>query len=111
MGDAYAYSGHGDTGERFIENCLYTGNIAVNTDSGKYNSISAILGSNYNNDGVKCEVKNCFIKTQPSPDVVIESGVAAVGEEEYLSASWQRANLKLDETVWTITEGELPKLK
>ncbi|MDE6597316.1 MAG: hypothetical protein K2K60_01590 [Clostridia bacterium] len=111
MGDAYAYSGHGDTGERFIENCLYTGNIAVNTDSEKYNYIQAILGSNYDNNGATCEVKNCFIKTQPSPDVVTESGAAAVEEETYLSASWQRENLKLDETVWTIAEGELPKLK
>ena len=112
MGDAYAYSGHGDTGERFIENCLYTGNIAVNSDAEKYNRIQAILGCNYTNNGATCEVKNCFIKTQPSPDVdCTQSGVTTVEEENYLSASWQREHLNLDEAVWTITDGDLPKLK
>ncbi|MDE7306632.1 MAG: hypothetical protein K2N33_04515 [Clostridia bacterium] len=103
IGKAYAYSG-----ERVIEGCLYTGNIAVNKNSSLYNYIGAVYGSK----SEKYEIENCFIKTQPSPDVdCAQSGATVVEEEVYLTASWQRENLKLDETVWTVAEGKLPELK
>ncbi len=105
-GLGYAYGGNGYTGKRFIKNCLYTGNIAVNKDADRTNNIGAVWG--YNSGSYKAE--NCFIKVQPSPDVDT-SPSTAVEEAVYLTADWQRRNLKLDESVWEITEGELPRLK
>ncbi len=106
LGNGYAYKGASNTGKREMKNCLYTGNLAVNADADGTNRIGAVLG--YNSDAY--EVENCFIKTQPSADVDL-TDATAVEEGVYLTSAWQRENLKLDETVWTVTDGELPKLK
>ncbi|MDE7453863.1 MAG: hypothetical protein K2N22_05585 [Clostridia bacterium] len=106
IGDAYAYSGNGYTGKRTVENCLYAGTIAVNKDAAANNYIGAVWGWS----SAAYETDNCFVKVQPSPDVD-SSNATVVEEEVYLTAVWQRENLHLDESVWEITDGLLPKIK
>ncbi|MDE6597318.1 MAG: fibronectin type III domain-containing protein [Clostridia bacterium] len=90
-----------------IENCLYTGTITVNSGTDKQNYLGGIAG---NVDG-GYTVENCFVKSQSTLIDCTASGISVVNNDEWLSASWQRANLNLDETVWTITDGKLPELK
>lgn len=95
-----------ETERRVVKDCLYTGNIAVNLDGTERNSLNAIIGRRYFG---REDAENCFIKVQPSHDVNVD-GATAVQESVYLTAAWQRENLMPDETVWTITDGELPAL-
>ncbi|MDE7453865.1 MAG: hypothetical protein K2N22_05595, partial [Clostridia bacterium] len=93
--------------EKRVANCLYAGEIVVNADPDYQTNMGAILG--------KAEalytVENCYYASQaPVIDWTLNGGAEADGSD-YLSANWQRNNLALDESVWEITDGLLPKIK
>ena len=90
-----------------IKDCLYTGTIVVNGGTDKQNYLGGIAG----NIDAKYTVENCFVKLQATLIDCTASGITVVDNNVWLTAPWQKEHLKLDETVWTITDGELPKLK
>lgn len=84
------------------ENCFVCGNVSANLTSGNNKSIDAFACVYVS------EALNCYLSAGLTTAV---GAVTAATEAEIKSAAWQTDVLKLDASVWSITDGEYPVLK
>ncbi len=90
--------------DKKLENCLYVGTATVSgdkTDNAKAYALT-MQAAGYT-------VANNYIAAA-SAEGMTDDDVITVAADVYLTAAWFEQTLKLDDTVWNLTDGELPKL-
>lgn len=94
------------TSDSKIDNCLFVGQIRL-AGTGTYDVTVDAIASNVG----EYSVTNNYIAVASAEGIEVDDSVTTVAEEEYLTATWFKQTLHLDDTVWTLTDGELPELK
>lgn len=90
--------------DKKLENCLYVGTATVSgdkTDNAKMYALT-MQAAGY-------AVANNYIAAV-SAEGMVDDDVITVAADVYLTAAWFKQTLKLDDTVWNLTDGKLPEL-
>lgn len=89
-----------------IENCLSARMLVVDTDGVKECACDSIAGE----ADVNAMVVNCFHLEDIALGAATEHSIAVTAETAKTLA-WQKEVLGLDESIWSLTDGEYPSLK
>lgn len=105
VGGILCYATGSSSANERVENCLFAGEMNLTVGAGKHcYANGTVWGANFFDE------TNNYFAAQASK--YVSEGEAAVLENgEYLNADWQKNTLKLDESVWSFKDGELPNLK